>query len=347
MMQRATPWVIAAVCAVIGGASWAWRKQETRADNGAPAGSAIVANAWGPGRKVALRGRQLIKFSDPGADGKMVSVAAQVLYSQDGKMRIEYLSPPLEGAKVWESGDRTYRYNPHLKRLSVALRRKSPEDQAREELALLETNYTAKVVDREKIANHPTWVVELRPRDPSERWKRLWIDQKTWVVLQSEDLQKQRPFRRTTFTAVEYLEPTTPVGTDEFQPPQDLVQRYGRALPGDTSDRFQDLEALGRLVGFKIHAPKRLPKGYVLEGAYQIPCICGLKHQAVRLEYSDGLNRLSLFEAGHPECKAPSGTHKSGGLAANHTENGVYYWAFGDLPNDELNRILKSAAGSE
>lgn len=343
-MERTTPWIIAAVCAVIGGGVWFYRAQGSSADS-RPLGSTVVAHAWDDGRKVALRGRQQIKMSEPG-EAKTVTVNAEVIHSRDGKMRIEYLSEPLEGVKVWESGDRTYRYSPKRKRLSVALRKKSLEDQAREELRLLEENYSARVAGADDIAGRECWVVELRPRDPSNRWKRVWVDQETWVVLQSEDLEGSQPFRRTTFTTVQYLDPNQTLPDAEFEPPQALVERYGRGTPDvDPSDRFDDLKKLSKLVGFEVHAPRRLPKGYVFDGAYQIPCICGLDHRAVRLGYTDGLNRISLFEAGHPECLAPKRPLRKDSLAAQKITNGTYYWAYGDLPKEELQRIIDSAAG--
>lgn len=341
-MERTTPWIVAAVCAVIGGGVWFYRAQGSSADS-RPQGSVVVAHAWGPGRRVALQGRQQIRMSPPGQGAKTVSVGAQVLHSRDGRMRIEYLTEPLEGYKVWESADRTYRYNPKRKRLTVALRKKSLEDEAREELRLLEQNYTAWVAGSDEVAGRECWVVELRPRDPSDRWKRVWVDQETWVVLQSEDLQGKQPFRRTTFTTVDYLDPSRTLPDSEFEPPQVLVERYGRGTP--ESDRFDDLKQLSRLVGFDIQAPKRLPQGYVFDGAYMIPCICGLDHRAVRLGYTDGLNRISLFEAGHPECLAPKRGLRKDTLSVQKIRNGTYYWAYGDLPTAELRSIIESAAG--
>jgi outer membrane lipoprotein-sorting protein len=345
-MARTTPWILAAVCLVGGGGLWIYRARRSEA-HAPPPGPALVERAWLEGRRVALRGHQEISMTD--ARDRPVTVAADVLYSRDGRMRIDYLSEPLEGVKVWESGDRTYRYNPRRKRLSVALRQGSPDEQARAELALLQKNYTAEVTGAEPIAGRPAWVVSLLPRTATDRWKRLWIDQQTGVVLRNEDLQGKSGFvRRTTFTQVELLSPEAELPAEEFRPPQSLVERYAEAVAGDASSRFEDTAALGRLVGFPLRRPAALPAGYVFEGAYQIPCICGRNHQAVRMEYSDGLNRVSLFQAGHPECTATRGGFAGGSpLAEQLTREGVYYWAVGALPRPELRKLIRSAAGSE
>jgi len=342
-MTRATPWILAAVCLLGGGGLWFFRAARSESHAPPPAGE-LVRRAWLEGRRVPLRGHQEISMTDAG--DRPVTIAADVVYSRDGKMRIDYLSEPLEGVKVWENGDRTYRYNPRQKRLSVALRRGSQEERAREELRLLERNYAASITGAEPIAGRPAWVVSLRPRTRADRWKRLWIDQQAGVVLRNEDLQGESGFvRRTTFTQVEFLAPTTDLPDTEFRPPPSLIERYAEAVAGDTSSRFDDLPALGRLVGFSVRSPATLPAGYVFEGAYQIPCICGRAHQAVRMEYSDGLNRVSLFQAGHPECTATrAGFSGASPLAEQLTRGGVFYWAVGALPREELRRLITSAA---
>src|SRR5438045_1850701 len=132
MMGRSTslPWLLAALGVFVGGGVWVLRKVSAF-----PRAQAIVRKAWTAGRRVALEGRQKIQMPDAG--GKIVEVEAKVLTSRDEQKRIEFLSKPLAGVIIWESGDRTYRYNPNLKRLTVAHRRGSPGDEARQELQLL------------------------------------------------------------------------------------------------------------------------------------------------------------------------------------------------------------------
>jgi hypothetical protein len=258
-------------------------------------------------------------------------------------MRIEYQSEPLKGVTIWENADRTYRYNPRLKRLTVARRRGIPEDPERQERQLLE-NYTPKIVGTALIADHKATVVELRSKNHADRLKRMWIEPRTSVVLGSEDLEGRNVLRSTKFTRVEFLQPDKEPAAAEFRPSQELLTKYGTARPGDTSTKFSP-EQLAKLVGFPIHVPA-VPKGYVLQGGYQLPCLCGKRHQAARLEFSDGLNTLSLFECGHPECIAAVTRPKKARspLAFSLIKGHYYYLAVGDAPRDDMEKIVRSAA---
>jgi hypothetical protein len=340
-MERSAPLLILLICAVVGGGAWLFRNQATQADTPPPAAE-VVRRAWLEGQEVPLRGRQEIMFPNEG--DKPTTVAATVLHSADGNIRIEYQSAPLEGVKVWENADRVYRYNPKLERLSVAMRPGTPEERAARELKLLQQNYIASHEDEDKVAGEETWVIALRPAAGGKLWKRLWVDKDTAVILRSEDLRDQSVLRHTTFVSVTYLAPGATLAAAEFTPPTELVERYGRAIPGDTSSRFEDLGVLSKLVGFEVRPPRRLPQGYTFEGGYQTPCFCGKDHQAVRLRYTDGLNTISVFEAGHPECTVTLRDPKGRPFTAELKEGKRYYRAVGDLPSDELAAILKSAA---
>jgi negative regulator of sigma E activity len=298
----------------------------------------VVRDAWTEGRRVALRGEQVIRVS-----GASEPVDARVLSSDKGSMRIEYRSEPLKGVTIWEDEGLTYRFNPKLKRLTVARRRHSLDD-ASAEKRLLE-NYTAHIVGREQIAGRAATVVELRSRTRESRVKRLWIDPKNSVILGSEDVDGDHLLRSTRFTKVAYLGERDLPPPEEFRPSEELVRKYGSARPGDTSARFEP-EQLSNLVGFKVPQPKVLPKGFAFQGAYQMPCLCKGRHQAARLEYSDGLNTISLFVCGYPECDAatsPPSVERSA-VAYSYSKNGVYYLAVGDVPRSELEKLVLSAA---
>lgn len=337
-MGRSTPWLVAAVCALVGSGLWAYRSGLPARASGEDARE-VVREAWTDGRRVALRGEQLIQVS--GVDSP---VEARVLSSEQGSMRVEYQSEPLKGVTVWEDDRRTYRFNPKHKRLTVARRRNAPEDVSRQEKQVLE-NYSARIVGREKIAGRPATVVELRSRSRSSRLKRLWIDTTTSVVLKSEDLDGNTLLRSTRFTNVEYLGEGRRPSPAEFRPSEELMRKYGSARPGDTSARFQPHE-LSKLVGFEVREPKVVPEGFTLQGAYQMPCLCKGRHQAARLEYSDGLTTISLFECGYPQCDAPSSppSVKRSAAAYSHSRDGIYYLAVGDVPRSELEKMVLSAA---
>jgi negative regulator of sigma E activity len=337
-MERSAPWFAFGVCVLAAGGLWFYRASHT---SGAVSSDAreLVQEAWTNGRRVALSGEQLTSVA-----GAKDPLKTHVLYSREGSIRIEYQNEPLKGVTIWENAGRTYRYNPRMKRLTVAQRRGTPEDRERQERQLLE-NYTPKIVGTALIADRKATVVELRSKNHADRFKRVWIDPQTSVVLGSEDLEGRNLLRSTKFTRVEFLPSGKEPAETEFRPSDDLLAKYGTARPGDTSTRFKP-EQLSKLVGFNVHEPKAVPKGYVLQGAYQLPCLCGKRHQAARLEYSDGLNTLSLFECGHPECTAAVTRPKKARspLAFSLAKGHFYYLAVGDAPRDDMEKIVRSAA---
>jgi len=349
-LKAAAPWLGLLLVIMVAGGVFLWRMRLSTPVPGANA-ETIIRQAWGPGRRVPLRGLETIEVT--GANGKPVRLEARVLTSGEGSVRIEYLTPPLKGVTVWETGDRTYRYNPKLRRLSVARPRVSPEDQA-EEAAQLLRNYTARVLREETVAGHPARVVELRPRQASGRHRLVWVDRNTSVILASVEHEEQggrdEVLRSTRFSHVEYLQPGQAPGPEQFRPPAELIEKYGSAHRGDTSSRFEP-PTLSRLIGFPVRVPAWVPPGYTFKAAYQTPCPCDRQHPAARLEWSDGLNTLSLFQCGHPGHEASGAclsSERAGSLAVARLQKigGVdwYFLAVGVVPGKDLQAIVDSVS---
>ena len=337
-MNRAMPWLIAAAAAVAGGSVWKYRA-DVRQKDAVSQGRALVTKAWTEGQSVPLRGMQALVVNGSAVSGT-VKLQAQVLTSRDGRMRIKYLTEPLSGVTVWEDDSRTYRYNPRRKRLTVAERPQSLKERAQERIQVLES-YEVRVVKQEPVAGHLTTEVELRPRSGVGKWRELWIDPITGVILQDEQRSSDKKVeRRTTFTSVTYLPPAEEPAPSEFQPPEELVRAYGTARPGDTSSKFTP-EALAKLLGYPVKLPKWLPAGYTLRGAYQTPCSTDPHRQAARLIFSDGLSTITLLQCGHNNCFETGG---KSGLTARFDTPDHSFLAIGDVPVTELRRVAESAA---
>jgi negative regulator of sigma E activity len=345
-LRRSTPWLLALACIAGGGIAYFWRDKNASAGDGSPdlRAQEAVAKAWTVGRSVPLKGKQTLLIA---TENRSRNVEAEVLQSGRGEVRIKYLTAPLAGVTVWESADRTYRYNPKNNRLTVSTRRDNPEAGKEQEERLLE-NYTARVSGTEKVANRTALVIELRPKGGGNRWKRLWIDPNSWVTLASEDRRgDDQVLRRTRFTAVTYLPDSQTPQPHEFRPSEEMVQRLAQAVRGDTASRFTPAE-LSKLIEFEVRVPQYLPKGYKLQGAYPTPCSCSERHQAARLEFSDGLNTLTLFECAHPRCISKGNCFAAEGASSPlsfHLERkSGRYLAVGDAPKSELEKLVRSAA---
>lgn len=345
-MSRSWPWLLAAVAIMLAaGTVWVLR---TRGVIAAPGYSPdeMVRRALTGDQKVARKGRQAVATTN--TSGKVVQVEAEVLTSADGRLRIEYVTEPLKGVTIWDDGDRTYRYNPKLKLLTVTQQPRVP-DEAERRAAQLLRNYNASRSGEEKVAGHTAVVVDLHPRGTGKNWKRYWIDPEHWVILGSQDcVGKEGVLRSIKYAEVQYLDQGAPPAPEQFRPPDELVRRYGNARPGETSvSRSPD--QLSRLIGFPIRVPRWVPAGYTLQGAYQTPCACSKRHQAARLEYTDGLNSISLFECGHPACTTSDNCFAAGDdapLAYRAARDGYWYLAIGDAPRLDLERMVQSASSS-
>ena len=79
---------------------------------------------------------------------------------------------------------------------------------------------------------------------------------------------------------------------------------------------------------------------------YLAPCFCGRRHQSARLEYSDGLQSITLFQCGHPDCSSADncfGPGPNDASVRHKGTDGYWYRAVGDAPRSELERMVKSA----
>src|SRR5687768_2968664 len=114
-IRRSTPWLLALACIVGGGIAYFWRDMHAQAGPQGPdlRAEQAIAKAWTEGRRVPLSGKQTLLI---GNESRSREVQAEVLQSGRGEVRIKYLSTPLTGVTVWESADRTYRYNPKRNR---------------------------------------------------------------------------------------------------------------------------------------------------------------------------------------------------------------------------------------
>jgi negative regulator of sigma E activity len=338
-MARSAPWLLLLCCAVLGATIFWFRRTEQQAHADGRSAREWVEAAWGQGEKVGLSGVKQIQMRST----KQV-VDARIVVSPDGRSRIEYLSEPLRGVIIWEDRERTYRYNPKLKRLTVAHRRITPREQDRLERQLLQ-NYNMQILGSGTVANRPAVEVELRPKSGIRRTKRIWIDRTTFVILGSEDHNDRGILRRTAFREIRYLsaDESGKLADSEFRPSDEMLRRYGTARPGDTSSRF-DPEGLSSLVGFRVREPHWLPNGYTLEGAYQSAGMSGAHHPGARLVYTDGMNTVSLFESDHAPAQPDSKENEASPLTYRYAHDGILYVAVGDAPREDLKRIVHSAA---
>lgn len=236
------------------------------------------------------------------AGDKQVTTHVELAYRRPGLMRLQYLDGPLKGVKVWGDGNRTYRYRPDKDRLDVKPAALCRPLELEQQLALVQENYTASMEREAVVAGRKAHQILLRSRHPGNPWKRLWIDEETFLMLGSEDYDAHdRRLRSTQFVTLAL--DTQPESL--FHPREDLLKRVTPRLKWDPAadEVAQTAAKISRRVGFEVLLPEYVPPGYRLLGSFVIPCECGRGDEAVRSKYTDGLNTISVFQCGHPCAK--------------------------------------------
>jgi outer membrane lipoprotein-sorting protein len=285
---------IVVLMAGVGGAVW----MRSRSVSPAPRNDAMPILGWALHACYGVNhvGEQITTVS---AGDKEVTTRVNLAYLRPGLMRLQYLDGPLKGVKVWDDGHRIYRYRPDKNRMDVKPTAQCRPLDLEQQLALVRKNYTASLASETVVAGRKAQEVLLRSRHPGNPWKRLWIDEDTYLMLGSEDYDSHdHRLRATRF--VKLALDTQPESV--FHPDPALLQRVTPRVSGDSAadEAPQSAERLSRRVGFAILLPEYTPPGYRLLGSFAIPCECGRGDEAVRSKYSDGLNTISVFQCGHP-----------------------------------------------
>lgn len=327
----------ATVIAVIALALATWRYHQIRTDQAH--GRRILTQSLTAGEHVALAGTQIVE-----APGQPAG-RARIIQTADGKMRLEYLSGPRDGLKVWDDGRKTWRWYPRKKVLAISACRRRATVLDGRRTDLLMRNFVPRWLREDRVAGQKVDVIDVRPRQPGAAWKRLWISKANHAILATSTFSPDgQPISGVRFEQVTF-QPTAASDASAFQAPADLVHRYGRAQPGDSPSSFAPRELVD-VVDFPVRVPTYLPPGYAWEAGYPFPCSCG--QQAARLQFTDGLNTIVLLECGHKcspgsQCVLPPA---SSHLVARLDTRNMALAATGDVRPAELMRMLRSAASA-
>jgi hypothetical protein len=230
------------------------------------------------------------------AGDKQVESLVELSYRRPGMTHLRYLNGPSAGVEVWEDRNRVYRYVPADGRLEVTPAEPERPLKLEQRLELVRENYTASVEGMEPILGRSAYRIAIRSRHPGNPWKRRWIDEKSCLILASEDYAPDgRLLRATRFTSLDLrTEPES-----EFRPRPALLKRKVDWNPS-ADEAPRPPSQVERQVGFAIRLPEYVPPGYRLRGSFVVPCHCGGGDDAVQTRYVDGLNMISVFQCGHP-----------------------------------------------
>ncbi len=219
--------------------------------------------------------------------GESLTSDIKLFHEKPDRYRIEYLTPPLKGVVVGNNGNQAWRSDPKL-RATVAVEASAclkPESR----LSLFLDNHRIERAGSDRVANRQACILVVKSKSGKIR-KRLWVDEKTYVVLRSEDYDaKGALLSATGFTSIKY--------TDHL--PDSLYERptgVERIVCLSDTGKPMSRNDLSKAVGFEVRLPSYIPAGYKLDAYRMYECPCGCNHKSAYVRYTNGLDSISIFE---------------------------------------------------
>ena len=262
--------------------------------------------------------------------GKTVTSEIRLFHRAPNMCRIEYLTPPLKGVVVGSDGSQMWRIDPAIGKEVVMESAGCTDPESR--LDLLMKNYRIEAAGSGRVVGVPVYVMNVR--DKSGRLqKRLHVDKKTFVVLQTEDFGGGRLISESKFDSIKYVESKPSL----FQRPSGMMctQGAGTAMP---------IGELSKAVGFQVRQPKYIPAGYKVDGYRLYDCPCGCGHKSAYIRYTNGMSSISIFETRKDSGCKMEGSCKAFGSCEMMTTSadGKSFIIIADLSSKELNKIADS-----
>jgi len=209
----------------------------------------------------------------------------------------------LNGAsrKVIRQNTKVISIYPDKKLLTV---RDSPSErslhpQLPENIELLESYYTFQRLQDDRIANYPTLVLDLKPKDQFRYGYRYWLSHDTGMLLRCDVFdEKQAILEQMMFTDLKYLEKTPEQAFSTIKLSAYTVQTFDDSV----------LDADKSQSSWRVMQP---PEGFKLSQSQYRELPQGLN--LLQLVYSDGLASVSVFI----EKTSAKGQHLVGASSKN------------------------------
>ncbi|MHB8462403.1 MAG: sigma-E factor regulatory protein RseB domain-containing protein [Vulcanimicrobiaceae bacterium] len=263
-----------------------------------------------------------------------------------------YLAPRnLFGDSLYLLGDSTYAVDVKARRIIVT------KNDAREDgvalagnLNLLLSNYRAYFAPDASVAGRHSRVIVLANKYTGQTAMRVWIDQQTHLVLESERYNSSGAlYEQSRFESIRYVA-SLPAQT--FTTPTGMPRVQGASHNRPSNDP----KSIIAHAGFSVSEPSYLPDGFV-PVAGDISSLHGVR--TLHLLYSDGLRSISLFEARQDFHVVMTGLHphdvhvgtSDGQLGSSDStsilaweRSGIHYELVGAIARYELLKIGASVS---
>ena len=250
---------------------------------------------------------------------KTVRSTMSIIHMKPDMTRTRYSSPrALAGVSVIQSGLNVWKYEPRERTwIQVHSAASVPIDMNLEGVF---ANYDIWEAGSDQVAGRDAYVICARPKRGREAWYRIWIDKVSYLKLRT---QIERPsgavISSCWFTSIE----TNP---KDLSPADFAIA--GKAIGVPEAGK----------VDFRVKRPRYLPKGYKRVGLTKAR-VSG--HLCVHLQFSNGVNTISLFERRADDSPAPRVPEKLT-TVITWAKDRMLFTLIGDLPRAELKKIADS-----
>jgi outer membrane lipoprotein-sorting protein len=220
--------------------------------------------------------------------GRVETVTVVESHKRPNKMRLEFLSPEdVAGRLVVDDGATAWHYEPQL---NMAFEDRTLDGgPVSRDLTLLQRNYRLALLGSDEVIGRQAYVIVLDPKG-SGVLRELWVDRATGAVLRGEDRDAARGVVLSTYFSRISFSLNLPQAYFQFRTPAG-ARVFTMRITGDGT---ASPAALAARVRFPVLIPPVLPEGYTFRGA-ALTRFGSLA--SVHLQYSDGGNLISFFEA--------------------------------------------------
>ncbi|MCS7186977.1 MAG: outer membrane lipoprotein-sorting protein [Armatimonadota bacterium] len=221
------------------------------------------------------------------------SSATATIYFKAGRRRVVYGDRFAPALAVLDDGKSVYRLLP---RWRVAVR--MPIVSQKLNFDLLRKNYELRLLPSEQVAGRDCYVLVAQPKHQNNPARKVWVDKTHFVILKDELIDSDgTPIRVFVVRSVNF---NADIDESLFSVPSgwQVANAPYRPIPS------LSLAEAEKIAGFKVRPPQFVPEGYQLSSVGVTYCQHGTP--VVHLQYSDGLNTISVFER-PAQCRSPRG----------------------------------------
>ncbi len=262
--------------------------------------------------------------------------------AKGGKYRIEYKLGSLAGVIAGRTKPgMNWRYDPRRRSLYTdPMDPVASQPNEADDLAMVLANCRASIKARAIVAGRPSTEVYLDPKGGGGS-RTFWIDDVTGVILRSEEKNAENDLvSATVFHSITYNKTASPEQFLPMPPSQTPVKWVAES---DFAQQMKDPATVSREIGMPLVEPTYLPSGYRREGYYVYDCP-GCHSKAALTRYVDGINSLTLIQTSkaceqHMD-KRPLDFGMGKAVSLQRGESN--FWALGELPRRELERVVNS-----